>query len=127
MVVTDRASALAPHVERLLYNDDVQDALRRAARGTRAAYGRARGKSASEAAHDKQLQRRLHEALQATGEVWSALNEPAPRHRSGRWARNLVLLGVTVAGAYLAVDADARAKALALVGKDHAATPDQSV
>jgi hypothetical protein len=126
MPVSDRAIALAPHLEQLLYNDDVQAALRRAVEATRDACGRARGKSAGQAAEDKGLQRRLRDAVQAAGEVWAALSEPAPRRKPGRRGRKLALLGVTAGGAYLAVDADARAKALAPLGKNDAATTHQS-
>jgi hypothetical protein len=126
MALSDRAAALAPYAEQLLYNDDVQGALRRAVGAARDAYGRVHGKSAADAADDKKLQRRLQEALAAAGEVWSALSEPAPRRKSGGWGRRLALLSVTAAGAYLAVDADARAKALALLGKQDAAASAQT-
>lgn len=126
MAVTDRAAALAPYAEQLLYNDDVQAALRRGVGAARDAFGRARGKSARAAAEDRKLQGRLREAMQAAGEAWSALSEPAPPRRSGRWGRRLVLLSVTAAGAYLALDANARAQALALLGKQEAATGESS-
>jgi len=126
MAITDKAAALAPFAEQLFYDIDVQDSLRRAVAATRDAYGRARGKSARQAAQDKKLQRLLGEALQAAGEVWSALSEPAPRRKSGRWGRKLALLSVSAAGVFLAVNADARAKAQSLLAKNDAATGDSS-
>ena len=45
MSVSDRASALVPYAQQLLYNRDVHDAIQRAAVAGRDTYQRARGKS----------------------------------------------------------------------------------
>jgi hypothetical protein len=86
MAVTDRVAVLAPYAQQLLCNQEVQDAGGSALDATPEAYGRARGESVSEAVQDKQLRRRLEQAGEAVGEVWSAIGEPHLR-RDRRGAR----------------------------------------
>ncbi len=116
MALNDRAARAAPYLQQLLYDQQVQDAIRRAAGATRDAYARARGKSAREVVKDKKLRRRVQQAVGAGWEVWSAIDEP-PRPKS-RWRRKLIALAVGGAAAFVAVNAQARQKALSLLGKD---------
>ena len=84
MALTDQLAALAPYAQQLLYNQEAQDAIRRAPDATRDAYGRALGKSASQAVQDQRLRRRLQQAARAMSDAWSAIVEPAPRRKRGR-------------------------------------------
>lgn len=122
MTLSDRAAAVAPYAQRLLYDEEVQDAARRTLGATRDAYARARGKGAREAANDKKLRRRLSQAVEAAWEVWTAVGEPPPR-KSRRRLR-LVALVVGGAGVFLAVNPQAREKALKVVGRKDASTAD---
>ena len=124
MTLSDRAAAAAPYVQQLLYNQEVEETLRRAAGATQDAYGRAGGKSARQALGDKKLRRRLQQAVQAVGELWAEIGEPPPM-RKPRWGRRLVVLALAGAGVFLAANADARQDVLALVGKKDAKTPNQ--
>ncbi len=117
MALSDGAAAAAPYVQQLLRDRELQDAIRRARSATRDAYARGRGKSAKEAAQDKKLRLRLRQALGAVEELWSALGQPAPR-RHPRWGGKLAALAVAGAGGYLALNADARAIVLNLLGKN---------
>lgn len=63
MTLSDRAAAAAPYAQQLLYDRDVQAALRRVFGATRGAYARGRGRSASQAVKDKKLRRQLQQAL----------------------------------------------------------------
>ncbi len=122
MAMSDRTAAVAPYAQQLLYDQEVQDAIRRAAGATRDAYARSRGKSAREAARDKKLRRRLQQALEAAWEIWSALGEP-PRRKPRRRLR-LIALVVGGAGVFVAVNPQARQKALEIVGTRNASTVD---
>ena len=115
MALTDRAAALAPYAQQLLYNQEVQDAIGRASGATREAYRRARGKRASEALQDKKRRRRLQIAAAAAGEVWSAIGEPAPRPKA-RWRGRLAALALVGGGVFVAANAGARRRILDLFG-----------
>jgi hypothetical protein len=119
MALSDRAAALAPFLQQLLYDKEVQGAMSRAVAATRAAYGRARGRSARQAVEDKKLRRQLQQALGALGELWLAIGEPTPRRKS-RWRLKLTTLAVGGAGAFLATNAGAREKVLNLVARKDA-------
>jgi CubicO group peptidase (beta-lactamase class C family) len=126
MAVSERAAALAPYMQRLLDDQKVQGALRRAAGATRGVYGRARGKSARQAAKDRKLRSRLRQAVGAALEAWSAIDQPAPR-RKVRWARGLAAVAVVGgAGVFLAVNKQARQGILSLLGKKDADPPNPS-
>jgi hypothetical protein len=114
MALSDQAARAAPYLQQLLYDREVQDAMRRAGGAARDAYARARGKSAREAVNDKKLRRRLRQAVVAGWEVWCAIGEP-PR-RKPRWRLKLIALAVGSAGAFVAVNAQARQKALDMLG-----------
>jgi hypothetical protein len=115
MSVSDRAAALAPYAEQLLNNRDVQDALQRAANAGRDSYKRARGTNPGKAVKDKRLQRRLQETAQASWDVWTAVAESSkPKHRA-RWGRRIVVVTVAAAGAFVALNAEARHTVLGLL------------
>jgi len=113
MSLNDRASALAPYAEQLLNNRDVQDAVQRAASAGRDSFERARGKSPRKAVKDKRLQRRLQETAQATFDAWAAVSQPPKRQR--HWGRRIVVVSVAAAGAFVALNADARQTVLGLL------------
>lgn len=119
MSVSDRAAALAPYLETLLDDREVQAAARRAVTAGRETYQRARGKSPAKAAEDKQLRRRAQQAAAATWEVWVAVTAPETRRRP-RWRRRLVFVTVVATGAYAASNAEIRGAALGLFGGDGA-------
>jgi ferric-dicitrate binding protein FerR (iron transport regulator) len=117
---TKSASAVKPYLTQLLSNQDVQENAGRAVRAAQDAYARARGKDAVEVASDKKLQRRVREAAGAARQALSAASEspPKPKRRRGRKLAGVALAG---AGIFLALNADARAKLLALAG--HSTSP----
>lgn len=121
MALSDRAAVLSPYVQRLLYDQEAQDAVWRVVAGTRDTYGRARSKSARRALEDKKLRRRLQRAVRAVVEFWCVLAEPSPR-RNRRWGRGLVVLAVAAAGVFVAANADALERILGLLGKNNAKT-----
>ena len=114
MAVSAPLKGIAPYAQQLLYNEDVQDSLRRALGATRDAYKRAQRKGPREAAQDKRFRRRVQQAAEAASEAWSAVSEPP---RKPRWGRRLVVLAIGAGGVLLAVNADARATVLDLLGK----------
>lgn len=95
---TSAKSAL-PYIERLLEDDYVQEQLRNAAVGLRAAYLRAR-EQRSRAAQDKRLYRSLRQAATAVSNATTALQrpKPQPKRRVPRIAAIAVAAG---AGAWL--------------------------
>lgn len=121
MALSDRAAVLSPYVQRLLYDEEAQDAVRRVVAATRDAYGRARGKSARQALEDKKFRRRLQRAVSAVVEFWCVIAEPSPR-RNRRWGRRLVVLALGASGVFVAANADARERVLGLLGRNDAKT-----
>ena len=113
MSINDRAAALAPYAEQLLNNRDVQDAIQRAANAGRDSYQRARGTSPRKAVTDKRLRHRLQETAQASFDAWAAVAQPPRRKR--HWGRRAVLVTVVAAGAFVALNADARETVLGLL------------
>jgi ferric-dicitrate binding protein FerR (iron transport regulator) len=111
------ASAVKPYLTQLLSNQDVQENAGRAVRAAQDVYARARGKDAVEVASDKKLQRRVREAAGAARQALSAASEPPPKpkRRRGRKLAGIALVG---AGVFLALNADARAKLLGLMGQN---------
>ncbi len=115
MSVSDRAAALAPYIETLLEDREVQAAIGRAARASREIYERGRGKSPAEAVRDKRLRYRAQQAVAATWDLWAAVSAPET-HRRPHWGRRLVLVTVVAAGAYVASNPEARTAAAGLIG-----------
>ena len=116
MAITDQAARVAPYVEQVLEDDHVRKNLRRAVDASREAYGRARGKEASKALKDRRLQRRVQEAMDAAGEVVRAIARGPQRRKRARRVRTLAGVAIGGGGLALALNADARRKALALFG-----------
>jgi hypothetical protein len=61
------------------------------------------------------LQRRLQETAQASFDAWTAVAESPKRERRARWGRRVVLVTVAAAGAFVALNADARQTVLGLL------------
>lgn len=116
MALTDRAGALTPYLEQLLYDKDVQSSLRDATSATRGAWDRARGKSPREALEDKKLLRRLQDSLAALGELATSLDQAPAKQKSRRVPALLVGLLIGGAGVTLTLNSSARAKVMQLVG-----------
>jgi len=117
MPINDRAAALAPYAEQLLNNRDVHDAIQRAASAGRDSFQRARSTSPRKAVTDKRLQRRLQETAQASFDAWTAVSESGKRKRRAHWGRRIVVVGVVAAGAFVALNAEARQTVLGLLPK----------
>lgn len=109
-----RTSGVAPYVQQLLYNEDVQQATGRAVSAARDAYVRGRGRGPREVVSDKKLRRRLQQAATAAREAWSTAAEPPRRKRGARL--KLVAVSVAAAAAFLAANPTAREKILARLG-----------
>lgn len=116
MPMSDRAAALGPYLQTLLYDREVQDAINRAMAAGRETFLRARGKSPGKAIKDKRLRDRAQEAVAATLQVWAAMSEPEPRRRP-RWGRRLVVVTTVAAGVYVAANAETRQAVLGLLGR----------
>ncbi len=74
---------------------------------------------------DKKLRRRVGQVIQATRELWSEIGEPAPQRRP-RWGRGLAAVALGGGGVFLAMNKQARQKALSLLGKKDADTANPS-
>lgn len=95
---TTRATVAVPYIRRVIEDDYVQEQLRSAASGARAAALRAR-KQGSKAADDKRVQRNLRQAVSSLRKATAALRrpEPEPPKRRGRKLAVLTLaIGATV-------------------------------
>jgi hypothetical protein len=115
MAVKDRTVALAPYVQQLLYNSDVQASARQAAQATGAAYRRARGKHAEEIIQDKKLRRQVNKAASAISGIWKDVEESRPTQKS-RWRWPAITLGLAVGGALLVTIGNGRARLSELLG-----------
>lgn len=125
MSVADRATALGPYAQRLIENEEVQANLERALAASRDAYGRARGKKRkAEAVQDRQIQRRLLEAVQAAREVVQTLGAEREKQQRNRRGRVLAGAGVVAAGAAaLALVPQVRQKVLSRFQGDPGGAP----
>jgi hypothetical protein len=113
--LNDRAAALAPYAEQLLNNRDVQNAIQRAANAGRDSYQRARDTSPRKAVTDKRLQRRLQDTAKASYEAWTAVAEAGKPKRRARWGRRVLVVTIAAAGAFVALNTDARETVLGLL------------
>jgi len=98
MAVSERAAAIGPYAEQLLYNSDVQASAREAAEAIRAAYRRARGKDAEEVIQDKKFRRQINRAAAAISGLWREVEESTEEPKS-RWRWPAIVLGVAAAAA----------------------------
>lgn len=95
MAKTARAKSALPYIQRVLEDEFVQEQLRNAAGGMRAAYLRAR-KQRSQAADDKTLYRNLRHAASSIRNA-TALQRPEPPKRR---ARKAAAIGVAIGAAF---------------------------
>ena len=100
MALRQRATAIAPYAQQLLYNSDVQASVREAAQATRAAYRRARGKDVKEIIQDKKVRRQINKAAAAISGLRKEVEESTPERKS-RWRWPAIALGLAVGGALL--------------------------
>jgi hypothetical protein len=99
MALRQRATAIAPYAQQLLYNSDVQASVRESAQATRAAYRRARGKDVKEIIQDKKVRRQINKAAAAISGLRKEVEESTPGRKS-RWQWPAIALGL-VGGALL--------------------------
>jgi hypothetical protein len=107
--MADRATKLAPYVERLVENGYAQERLSDAASSLQAAYERA-SKRRVKASRDEKLRRQVRDAAQALSEATNALRTGRKKPKK-RWGRRLLVvlgLGALAGAAALAVSEDLR-------------------
>jgi hypothetical protein len=121
MATLDR---LQPYVEQLFDDADVRRQLARASANLRGAQARAgKAKSKKKALKDPTLRHRVAESVRATFAAGVAIKEaPEKQRRRSRRSRALGL-AVIGAGAYVALNEQARARVLELVGQSPAPEP----
>jgi hypothetical protein len=126
MSVSDRATAVAPYLQQVLNDREVQAVGRRAVTAGHEAYLRARGKSPKEAVEDKQLWRRVRKAASAVVQLWTAIDAAQQRRRPRR-LRRIALVALGAAATYVAFNAQARQTILGLISDNQgkAANPPQ--
>jgi ferric-dicitrate binding protein FerR (iron transport regulator) len=98
MAKTNKAKAAVPYARRLLEDEYVQEQLREAVSGLRAAYERARSERA-QATEDKRLYGHLRQAATATRKATLALRRPQPKPK--RRVRKIAVLAFAVGGCAL--------------------------
>jgi hypothetical protein len=115
--MTATLETLQPYVEQLFDDSDVQKHLARARTNLRGAQSRAgKAKSKKQALQDPRLRQRLLDGGRAAVAAGVAIKRgPEKKARRGRrgWLLAIAALG---AGAYVATNAEARARVLGLVG-----------
>lgn len=95
MAKTGTAKAALPYIQRVLEDEFVQEQLRNAALGARAAYVRAR-RQRSQAADDKALYRNLRQAATSLRNATIALQRPEPPPK--RRIRKTAAVGLAIGG-----------------------------
>jgi hypothetical protein len=115
--------AIAPYVEQLFDDDDVQRQLSRAASNLRDARTRAgKAKSKRKALRDERLRQRLIAGARAGIAAGVAIQKgPEKRKRRSRGKWLVVLVGIG-GGAYLATNEAARGQLLGLLGQGEPAS-----
>jgi hypothetical protein len=113
---------IQPYVEQLFDDSDVQKHLARATANLRGAQSRAgKAKSKKKALKDPTLHKRLLDSAQAAVAAGVAIKQgPEKRARRGRRGWVLLIAGVG-AGAFVATNAEARARILGLIGAGQSA------
>lgn len=110
-MATSTIDTLAPYLDRVMNDQDLQDRIRKTVKSGASTASRARGKSPKKAAKDATLQKSALATLMTARGVVQAFQEPEKKPKK-RWLRRLLLLGVLGGGVYLAVDEEARNKVL---------------
>jgi hypothetical protein len=123
MGASDAASRAAPYLQRLVENEYVQDNLSDAFGSLRAAYGRASGRKAVDAADDKKLRRQVRDAAGSLREAAIALKTGRKKPKKKR-GRLLLLLVAGGAAAALAVNEGLRKRAMGAIPGAEATTDD---
>lgn len=95
MAQTGKAKSTLPYLQRLIEDEFVQEQLRNAAGGVRAAYVRAR-RQRSQAADDKALYRNLRQAARSIRNATIALRRPEPPPK--RRMRNATVIALAIGG-----------------------------
>lgn len=109
------ARVAAPHLVRLLNDQDVQRNVLRGMRSARGLYVRAREKKPAQAADGQKLRDRSRETVEVP--------EPPRKKRKLRGVRGLLTLGLAGGAVLLAVNSDVRERTLALIGQGRASDP----
>ena len=97
MAKISQAKAALPYIQRVVEDEYVQEQLRSAVSGARAAYLRAR-KQRGQVVEDKGLYRNLRQAATALQKATGALRPPPPepKHRGRKLAAVALAMGATV-------------------------------
>lgn len=97
MAKLSQAKSALPYIQRVVEDEYVQDQLRSAVSGARAAYLRAR-KQRTQVVEDKRLYRNLRQAATALQKATGALSppQPEPTHRARKLAVVALAMGATV-------------------------------
>jgi hypothetical protein len=110
---------IQPYVEQLFDDAEVRKQLARANTNLRAARARAgRTKSKKKALTDERLRRRIIESAQALALVAAEIKAGPEKQRKRSRRTRLLLIGVLGAGAFFALNEEARGQLLALVRSD---------
>jgi hypothetical protein len=112
---------VAPYVEQLLDNDNVQANLQRAATRARQAYGGAKGKkNKKKALTDNRVRQRLTQSVAAARDAVVALkrgrDEEARKQARRRQRRRALVLALAAGGAVVMSSRDARSRVLGRLG-----------
>ncbi|MBV9467499.1 MAG: hypothetical protein JO169_15415 [Solirubrobacterales bacterium] len=95
MAKTGQAKSALPYIQRLLEDEFVQEQLRSAVNGARAAYARAR-RQRGEAVDDKRLYGNLRQAASSTRNLTRALRPARPKPK--RRVRKLATVALAIGG-----------------------------
>lgn len=112
---TSTIDKVAPYVDRVMNDSDLQDRIRQTVKTGGKTAKRARSKGAKRGAGDAKLRNQAIATIATANGVLNAIQEP-PKKPKKRWLRRLLLLAVLAGGAYLATDESARNKVLDAVG-----------
>jgi hypothetical protein len=96
MADMSRAKSALPYIQQVFEDDFVQEQLRSAVSGARAAYTRARTQR-TQVVQDKGMYRNLRQAATALQRATAALRpaEPEPKHRGRKFATVALAIGAT--------------------------------
>jgi hypothetical protein len=97
MAKSKKAKSALPYARRLLEDEYVQEQLRNAAGGLRAAYDRVR-KQRAQATEDKRLYGHVRDAATSIRKAATALQRPQPAPKPKRRPRKVAILAFAIAG-----------------------------